>query len=228
LINYQELFVNQRNSLFYVPPVQAIANSVLFASATTLLSVILGLITVIGFKRKSGLSQILSPILMLPLGASAVILGLGFVVFFGQIPGALSFFPFLIPVVHSLVAYPFVVRALQPAVAAIPESLHSAAATLGASPSKIFWQIDIPVLKRPLIVAAIFAFSISLGEFGATIFLARPEYPTIPVAIYRFLAQPGALNYGQAMAMASILMALCALCTLMMGVFLPKRARVST
>jgi thiamine transport system permease protein len=36
--------------------------------------------------------------------------------------------------------------------------------------------------------------------------LARPEYPTLPLAIYRFLSQPGGLNYGQAMAMASLLM----------------------
>jgi thiamine transport system permease protein len=47
-----------------------------------------------------------------------------------------------------------------------------------------------------------------LGEFGATALLTRPEYPTIPIAIYRFLSQPGGLNYGQAMAMATLLMVL--------------------
>jgi len=39
----------------------------------------------------------------------------------------------------------------------------------------------------------------------------RPEAPTLPVAIYRFLSQPGAMNYGQALAMATLLMAVCAL-----------------
>ncbi len=48
-----------------------------------------------------------------------------------------------------------------------------------------------------------------MGEFGATVFMARPETPTIPVAIYRFLGQPGALNYGQAMAMSVLLMLVC-------------------
>jgi len=56
------------------------------------------------------------------------------------------------------------------------------------------------------VAGAIFAFTISLGEFGATIFTARPETPTIPVAIYRFLGQPGAMNYGQAMAISTLLM----------------------
>jgi thiamine transport system permease protein len=60
-------------------------------------------------------------------------------------------------------------------------------------------------------VAALFSFAISLGEFGATAFLSRPDLPTLPVAIFRFLGQPGAMNYGQAMAMATILMLVCAL-----------------
>jgi thiamine transport system permease protein len=68
--------------------------------------------------------------------------------------------------------------------------------------------VDWPILRRATLSAATFAFTISLGEFGATVLLARPDYPTIPVAIYRFLSQPGGLNYGQAMAMATLLMAL--------------------
>jgi thiamine transport system permease protein len=49
-----------------------------------------------------------------------------------------------------------------------------------------------------------------MGEFGATVFIARPQTPTMPVAIFRFLGQPGDLNYGQALAMSSILMLVCA------------------
>jgi thiamine transport system permease protein len=61
------------------------------------------------------------------------------------------------------------------------------------------------------LVGAVFAFTISLGEFGASIFIVRPETPTLPVAIFRFLGQPGALNYGQALAMSNILLLVCAL-----------------
>jgi thiamine transport system permease protein len=60
------------------------------------------------------------------------------------------------------------------------------------------------------LVSAIFALTISLGEFGASTFLSRPEYPTLPVAIYRYISQPGALNYGQALAMSTLLMLVCA------------------
>jgi thiamine transport system permease protein len=82
---------------------------------------------------------------------------------------------------------------------------------LGASPIKIFKTIDFPLMSRALVAGAIFAFTISLGEFGATIFTARPDTPTIPVAIYRFLGQPGAMNYGQAMAVSAILMVVTAM-----------------
>jgi thiamine transport system permease protein len=67
--------------------------------------------------------------------------------------------------------------------------------------------VDLPLLAPSLIVAAVFALAISLGEFGATALIARPEFPTVPMAIYRLLGQPGAANYGQAMALATILMA---------------------
>jgi thiamine transport system permease protein len=79
---------------------------------------------------------------------------------------------------------------------------------LGASPLEVWRHIDLPILRRAIIAAAVFAFTISLGEFGATLLIARPEYPTIPIAIERFLSQPGGLNYGQAMATATILMLL--------------------
>lgn len=113
----------------------------------------------------------------------------------------------LIPLVHALVGFPFVLRSLLPALRAIPEQMGEAAAMLGASPMKIFRYIDLPLMSRSLTAGAIFAFTISLGEFGATIFAAPPTTPTIPLAIYRFLGQPGAMNYGQAMAVSTILMA---------------------
>jgi thiamine transport system permease protein len=72
-----------------------------------------------------------------------------------------------------------------------------------------------------ILVAIIFALTISLGEFGASTFLSRPEYPTLPVAIFRYISQPGAMNYGQALAMSTILMAVCAV-----GILVIERLRL--
>jgi thiamine transport system permease protein len=208
---YQELFINRRGSLFYVPPMEAMKNSLLYAGATVLFSLGLGTLAAYALHYRSRINLVLDPLLMLPLGASAVTLGLGFVIVFSAPPFDPRSFPLLIPIAHSLVALPFVIRTLQPALASIPVHLRQAAAVLGASPWRVWWEVDRPILARAALVSATFAFTISLGEFGATSFLARPEAPTLPVAIFRFLSQPGALNYGQALAMATLLMLICGL-----------------
>jgi thiamine transport system permease protein len=199
---YKELFINRRGSVFYVPPIQATVNSLVYASATVILSILLGFPAALALARPGWLEKILDPLILLPLGSSTVMLGLGFIITFG---GWLTS-PWLVPFAHTLVAFPFVVRTLQPVIASIPERLRQAASSLGASPFEVWKTIDFPILRRAILVAATFAFTISIGEFGATLLIARPEYPTIPVAIERFLSQPGGLNYGQAMAMATILM----------------------
>ncbi|HSB02829.1 MAG TPA: iron ABC transporter permease [Anaerolineales bacterium] len=201
---YTELFVNRRDSVFYVPPIQATANSLGYGAATVVLSLLLGFPAALALAKPTRLEGILDPLVILPLGASAVMLGLGFIISFGVWLTS----PLLVPFAHTLVALPFVIRTLQPAIASIPERLRQAAASLGASPFEVWKNIDLPILRRATLAAATFAFTISLGEFGATLLLARPDYPTIPVAIERFLSQPGGLNYGQAMAMATLLMLL--------------------
>ena len=88
--------------------------------------------------------------------------------------------------------------------------VDEAAALLGASPARVWREIDLPIAARALSVSAGFAFAISLGEFGATSFIARPDTPTLPIAIFRLLGRPGTLNFGRAMAMSTILMAVVA------------------
>jgi len=205
---YHELGVNRRQSLFYAPPSTAIGISLGYALATTLLALALGFPAAWALARDSDspINHILDPILMLPLGTSAVTLGLGFIVALDKPPLNLRASWMLIPLAHTLVAFPFVVRSLAPALRSIRPRIRQAAIVLGASPLKVFFNVDLPLIGRAVLVAATFAFTISLGEFGATSLIARPEYPTVPIAIYRFISQPGALNYGQALALSTILM----------------------
>jgi thiamine transport system permease protein len=211
---YRLLTTNPRAALFYVSPVTAIAVSMTYASITVLFSLFLGLPTAWALARQdkqrsppsAWIGRLMDPILMLPLGTSAVTLGLGFILAFSR--GWLDWraSPLLIPLAHTLVAFPFVVRSLAPALRSIKPRLRQAAAVLGAEPWQVFRAVDLPLVGRALLVAATFAFTISLGEFGATVLVARPEYPTVPMVIYRLLGRPGALNYGQAMALSTLLM----------------------
>ena len=200
-------------------PWEAVANSILYASAATVLALVVGGLAAFAIAEPHG-SRLLDGLLMLPLGASAVMLGFGFVIAFDTAPLDFRAEPWIVPVVQALVAIPFVVRIVAPTLRAIDPRQREAAAMLGASPGRVRREIDVPVAGRAFAIAAGFAFAISLGEFGATVFLARPETPTLPVAIFRFLGRPGELNAGQAYALAVVLMVVVAV-----SVFLVERGR---
>ena len=220
---YRSLWQSSDQSLFYASPSQALGTSLSYAAGTVAFSLLLGLPAawMLANRQQDLFSRILDPILMLPLGTSAVTLGLGFIVALNRPPLDLRTSPWLIPLAHTLVAFPFVVRSLTPALRSIQPRLRHAAAVLGARPIEVFRLIDLPLVGRALLVSAVFAFTISLGEFGATALVGRPDRPTVPVMIYRYLSQPGALNYGQALALSTILMLATAL-----GMLLIEKARV--
>jgi thiamine transport system permease protein len=217
---YRQLAVNRRQSLFFVPPTTAIAISLGYAASTVVFALALGIPAAWSLSRNRhsslnsngtgmAINHLLDSLIMLPIGTSAVTLGLGFIIALSRPPLDLRASILLIPLAHTLVAFPFVVRSLTPALRSIQPRLRQAASVLGASPSQVIRYVDFPLVGRALLVAASFAFTISLGEFGATSLLARPEYPTVPVAIYRFISRPGGLNYGQALALSTILMGVC-------------------
>jgi thiamine transport system permease protein len=208
---YRELFVNRTGSIFFIPPGLAIRNSLAFAMLTTVMALTLGAVTAYLLARDRGrLARLLDPIFLLPLGASAVTLGFGYILALGRPPLDLIASPILVPIAHTLVAFPFVVRTLLPALRRLNPDWREAAAVLGASPWRVWAEVELPIVGRALLVAAVFAFTVSMGEFGATLLITRPEFPTMPVVIFRLLGQPGALNYGQALATSTLLMLVCA------------------
>lgn len=147
---------------------------------------------------------------MLPLGVSAVTVGFGFLLVMDRPLGLavdLRTSPLLVPVAQAVVAVPLVVRTVLPVLRAIDPRQRQVAATLGASPARVLRTVDGPVALRAVGLAAGLAFAASLGEFGATSFLARPDRPTLPVLVYRLIGRPGVETYGMALA-ASVVLAL--------------------
>lgn len=208
LVYYMALFTTSSRSVFFIPPIHAVLNSIGFAILAMAMAVLLGLLasTYLGHADKRNRTNFWDAIIMLPLATSAVTLGFGYIITLNAPPLNLRDSMALIPIAHTLVAFPFVVRCILPSIRQIPENIREAATLLGNSPRRVWRRIDLPLLVRPIMIGAVFAFSISMGEFGASSFVARPHTPTMPVAIFRFLGQPGDMNYGQAMAMSTILM----------------------
>jgi thiamine transport system permease protein len=203
---YRALGEAGRTAAQFVPAGEAVRNSLLYSSAAVVIAVVVGLTAAVVVARGRGrTSRWFDAVLMLPLGTSAVTIGFGFIVALDA-PIDLRASPWLVPLAHSLVAVPFVVRSVVPVMRSVRTRLREAAAVLGASPRRVWMEIDLPIVSRALAVGAGFAAAISLGEFGATAFVARPDSPTMPVAIFRYLGRPGELNFGRAMAMSVILM----------------------
>jgi thiamine transport system permease protein len=207
--SYRALVDAPRRSALFVDPAEAIRNSVTFAVVATVVALVVGVLAaVVVARRPTRATRALDLLVMLPLGTSAVTVGFGFLVALDDPPLDLRTSRWIIPLAHALVAIPFVVRIVVPALRSIDPRLREAASVLGASPGRVWREVDLPIVARGVLVAAGFAAAVSLGEFGATVFIARPDVPTVPVAIARLLGRPG--NLGPALAMSTLLMALTA------------------
>ena len=208
--NYASLAEKSRGSLLFIAPLDSIFNSLRFALIAMIAALVLGMIASYLIQRPGRLSRLADPLFMLPLATSAVTLGFGFIIALDEPPLNLRASWLIIPISHTLVALPFVIRSVLPSLRAIPPSLREAAQVLGAKPIDTLLTIDLPLLGRGIVVGATFAFTVSMGEFGASLFVAQRESVTIPVVIYRLIGDPGMASYRQSLAMSVVLMLVCA------------------
>jgi thiamine transport system permease protein len=200
-----------------VDPFAAITTSLRFAIVAAAIATFIGFLAATAINASPRLGKLLDASLMLPLGTSAVTIGLGMLITFDTAPFDWRARWWLVPLGHALVAVPFVVRALLSVVRSLPRDLRAAAATLGAAPIRSWWHVDARALRRPLLASAGFSAAISLGEFGATTILTRSGSETLPIAIGRLLGRAGALPRAQAFALASILLVLTTVIVMVSG-----------
>jgi len=227
--NYVALASTGSRNALAVTPWEALGNSLGFAAAATGLAMLVGLTASLLLSRRPrspgarrGL-ELLDGALMLPLGVSAVTVGFGFLITLNTPPLDLRTSPVLVPIAQALVAVPLVVRTLLPVLRSVGSRMREAAAMLGASPARVLLTIDLGVAARAILAATGLAFTVALGEFGATTFLSRPDAATLPVVIYRLIGLPGGDNAGMATAASVVLAAVC-----VAVVALVERLRVTT
>jgi thiamine transport system permease protein len=210
------------SSRLFVAPMEAVGNSLRFAAVATALAVVLGGLAAAALARSRGpLARSVDTVLLLPLGISAVTVGFGFLLALDE-PVDLRASPWLVPIAQAVVAIPFVVRTMTPVLRSIDPRLREAAALLGASPRRTWFTVDLPLVWRAMLVAAAFAFAISLGEFGATAVIARADAPTVPIVIARLLGRPGALNVTQGFALSVVLMVITTAAVLVVDRWRPR------
>lgn len=196
--------------------VEALDHSLRIALDATIVTVLLAIPLALLLTRPThspavrSLQRLIDGAFMLPLGVSAVTIGFGFLISLQPAFPHLAQSGLLVPLAQAVVALPLVVRTLVPVLAAVDPAQREAATMLGASPARVIATIDGPYVARSLGLAAGFGFAVSLGEFGATSFLASPSYQTLPVVIVQLLSRPGSDNFGMAMAGSVVLAVLSA------------------
>lgn len=214
LVNYVHLVSPPPSAQLNGTVLDAIVLSVGIAILATAIALVLGLLVALVASRRPR-SRILrrgidlfDGVVMLPLGVSAVTLGFGLLLTMHR-PLGLGFdlrtSAALLPIAQALIALPLVVRSLLPVLRGLDPRQREAAAMLGASPWRVLRTIDLRVIARPLGLSVGFAFAVSLGEFGASSFLVRPDTQTLPVLIGRLIGRQGVENYGMALAASVVL-----------------------
>lgn len=202
---------DERVPLLPVSAWQAVANSLSWALVAMLIATVVGtLAALVTSSNRTGWSRLVDMALLAPLGTSAVLVGFGMTIALSDEPFDWRSEWWIVPVAQAVIGVPFVMRTVATALRGIDPSLRDAAAVMGASPGRVRREIDLPIVSRALVGGAAFAFAVSMGEFGATSFLARPQRPTVPTAIYRLLSRPGSVAFGQAMALSVVLAAITA------------------
>ncbi|KQU83881.1 polyamine ABC transporter permease [Ensifer sp. Root31] len=190
---FEELFTNSVWS-------RAIVNSLIVASATTVLAVVLGTLGALGLRSQAlVMSSQIRTLFLLPMVVPAVVLGVGMQALFVRLGINSSFFSVI--VAHTVIAMPFVVISVSGALAGIDRRVELAAESLGAPSWKVFSLVTLPLAMPGLLSGAALAFATSLDEVVLTLFVAGPNQRTLARQMFSTLRE----NISPAIASAAFI-----------------------
>ncbi len=172
--------------------IEALWNTLAVAALTIVISFPIGLLAALAYMRLAHRwRSALNVAILLPLFVPPVVIGLGALVFHRSI--GIWGTHVSIALAHSLWAMPLVFIVLRTTLRGVDSSLEEAAAGLGASPVRVFFEITFPLIASGVAVGVLFAFIISVNEFIMALFLANSTTKTLPVVIWpkvRYLLTP--------------------------------------
>jgi spermidine/putrescine transport system permease protein len=184
--------------------VTALKNSLIIASATTVLSVVLGTVGAwLLYRYRFPLRRLLNTLIFIPMVIPEIIMGISLLILFGVVfrwlislqdlewmPlwfAELDFGPGYLTVIiaHVTFCFPFVLVAVQARLSGVDPALEEAAMDLGATPFRAFWYVMVPFMMPAIISGALMAFTLSMDEIIITFFTAGPNSQTLPLLIFQ-------------------------------------------
>jgi thiamine transport system permease protein len=201
--NFANLGTRGARDLLNISVIDAASNSLRNMVVAAGIAFVLG--TLISWLLVRTKQKLLDLVFLVPLGVSSVVLGFGFLVSFNTTWLPLRSSWLIVPLAQALIALPMVIRLVYPALVSIGNEPIEQASLDGASSWQIWRFVESGMIKGVLLTAAGYAAIISVGEFGASSFLAYGSEGTIPTLLFRLISRPGEQNYGMAMAVSAIL-----------------------
>lgn len=161
----------------------AAINSVIIALIASTISVILG--TLAGVALHKYKVPFLSALIMIPVAAPELLVGVALLMFFLMINFTLGMTSIILA--HTAFCLSFVTISVKTRMHGMDESLVDAARDLGASPTKAFFWVLVPTILPGIIAGWLMAFTLSLDDFVITFFTSGVGSTTLPLAIYSML-----------------------------------------
>jgi spermidine/putrescine transport system permease protein len=163
--------------------IRALQNSLIVATATTAISVVLGTVGAwLLYRFRYRASSALETLVFLPMIVPEVILGVSLLILFVTIGLQLGYTTIVIS--HVTFCFPFVMAAIQARLSGLDPSLEEAALDLGATPVQAFTKVLVPYLMPAIVSGALMSFTLSLDELIVTYFTASAGTRTLPLEIF--------------------------------------------
>lgn len=165
------------------PLIKAAKNSLMVASVTTVLSIILGTVGAWLLHRyRFRFSRAIQTLVAVPMVMPEILIGISLLILFVTIGLNLGFASVIIG--HVTFSFPFVLVAVQARLQGLDPALEEAALDLGASPLKAFWLVIVPCLRPAIIAGGLMAFTLSLDELIVTFFVRSAASETLPIHVF--------------------------------------------
>jgi putative spermidine/putrescine transport system permease protein len=157
----------------------AIRNSFIVAIATTVLATALGTLASLGLVRANFPGKsLLMALLISPMVVPLVIVAAGAYFFYAPL-GLTGSLTGLI-IAHTTLAAPFVIVSVTSTLAGFNPNLARAGASLGAAPTRVFFDVILPLIGPGVVSGALFAFVTSFDEVVVALFMTGPQQRTLP------------------------------------------------
>jgi spermidine/putrescine transport system permease protein len=165
------------------PLIRAAKNSLIIASITTLLSVILGTLGAWLLHRyRFRFSRAIQTLVAVPMVMPEILIGISLLILFVTIGLDLGFTSVIIG--HVTFSFPFVLVAVQARLQGLDPALEEAALDLGATPFQAFWLVIVPCLRPAIVAGALMAFTLSMDELIVSVFVKSAASSTLPVKVF--------------------------------------------